>query len=180
MQPITNVQTLFRYQRAIRTFTAEEVPDELVHQVLTAAIHGPSGSNTQPWHFIVVRDPTVKRAISEVYEEARAAGPTPSASGARQPLAAAPVLIVACVDTPPPGMPASRRAPPSTPACRISCWRPEPSGSGAASQRCTAVGRRASLRSSASPTRSRPRRSSRSAGPTGTMARTSGPRWPSL
>ena len=100
MQPITDVFRLFRYQRAIRAFTDEEVPDELVHQILTAAIHGPSGSNTQPWHFIVVRDPTVKQAISEVYEEARAAGPTPSAGGARQPLAAAPVLIVACVDTP--------------------------------------------------------------------------------
>jgi nitroreductase len=100
MQPITNVQTLFRSQRAIRTFTNEEVPDDLVNQVLTAAIHGPSGSNTQPWHFIVVRDPTVKHAISEVYEEARAAGPTPSAGGARQPLAAAPVLIVACINTP--------------------------------------------------------------------------------
>jgi nitroreductase len=100
MQPITDVQMLFRYQRAIRTFTEEEVPDALVNQVLTAAIHGPSGSNTQPWHFIVVRDPTVKHAISEVYEEARAAGTTPSAGGARQPLAAAPVLIVACVHTP--------------------------------------------------------------------------------
>jgi nitroreductase len=100
MQPITDVQTLFRYQRAIRTFRDEVVPDTLVHQVLTAAIHGPSGSNTQPWHFIVVRDPTVKQAISEVYEEARAAGPTPSARGARQPLAEAPVLIVACVNTP--------------------------------------------------------------------------------
>jgi nitroreductase len=100
MQPITDVFVLFRYQRAIRTFTDEAVPDDLVNQVLTAAIHGPSGSNTQPWHFIVVRDPTVKRAISEVYEEARAAGPTPSAGGVRQPLAAAPVLIVACVNTP--------------------------------------------------------------------------------
>jgi nitroreductase len=104
MHPITDVQKLFRYQRAIRTFTEEEVPDDLVQQVLTAAIHGPSGSNTQPWHFIVVRDPTVKRAISEVYEEARVAGPTPSASGARQHLAAAPVLIVACVNTPASGV----------------------------------------------------------------------------
>jgi nitroreductase len=100
MQPITDVFRLFRYQRAVRTFTEEDVPDDLVNQVLTAAIHGPSGSNTQPWHFIVVREPTVKQAISAVYEEARAAGPTPSAGGARQPLAVAPVLIVACVDTP--------------------------------------------------------------------------------
>ena len=71
------------------------VPDALVNQVLTAAIHGPSGSNTQPWHFIVIRDPRVKNAISEVYEEARAAaGATlPSAGGVRQPLAAAPVTM---------------------------------------------------------------------------------------
>jgi nitroreductase len=100
MQPITDVFRLFRYQRAIRTFTAEDVPDDLIHLVLTAAIHGPSGSNTQPCHFIVVRDPAVKQALSAVYEEARTAGPTPSAGGLRQPLAAAPVLIVACVNTP--------------------------------------------------------------------------------
>jgi nitroreductase len=100
MRPITDVFWLFRYQRATRTFNDEAVPDGLVDQVLTAAIHGPSGSNTQPWHFIVVRDQTVKHAISEVYEEARAAGTAPSAGGARQPLAAAPVLIVACVHTP--------------------------------------------------------------------------------
>jgi len=103
MKPITDVHALFRYQRAIRNFTAEEVPDALVDQVLTAAIHGPSGSNTQPWHFIVIRDQAVKQAISDVYEEARADAnrdrPRP-AGEVRQPLAAAPVLIVACVNTP--------------------------------------------------------------------------------
>ena len=80
MKPITDVHELFRHQRAIRTFTDADVPDALVNQVLTAAIHGPSGSNTQPWHFIVIRDPRVKNAISEVYEEARAdRGMRPSA-----------------------------------------------------------------------------------------------------
>ena len=103
MKPITDVHELFRSQRAIRTFTDEEVPDALVDQVLTAAIHGPSGSNTQPWHFIVIRDPAVKQAISAVYEEARTAANRdrpPAAGGVRQPLSAAPVLIVACVNTP--------------------------------------------------------------------------------
>jgi len=102
MKPITDVNELFRHQRAIRNFSDKEIPDELVHQVLTAAIHAPSGSNTQPWHFIVIRDQAVKDAISEVYEEIRATyRPTsPAASGDRQPLAAAPVLIVACVNTP--------------------------------------------------------------------------------
>ena len=102
MKPVTDIHELFRRQRAIRNFTDEDVPDALVNQVLTAAIHGPSGSNTQPWHFIVIREPRVKQAISEVYEAARAdtAATRPSAGGPRQPLAAAPVLIVACVNVP--------------------------------------------------------------------------------
>ena len=103
MKPITDVHELFRHQRAIRSFTDEDVPDALVNQVLTAAIHGPSGSNTQPWHFIVIRDQAVKQAISDVYEEVRAdaSRDRPRAAGeVRQPLSAAPVLIVACVNTP--------------------------------------------------------------------------------
>jgi len=81
MKPVSDVHELFRRQRAIRSFTDEDVPDALVDQVLTAAIHGPSGSNTQPWHFIVIRDRAVKRAVSEVYEER---GPTPTATGRRR------------------------------------------------------------------------------------------------
>jgi nitroreductase len=103
MKPITDVHARFLYQRAIRNFTPEEVPDELVDQVLTAAIHGPSGSNTQPWHFIVIRDPAVKQASSAVYEEARSIANwdrSRPAGEVRQPLSAAPVLIVACVNTP--------------------------------------------------------------------------------
>ena len=67
MKPISDVNELFRHQRAIRNFTDEDVPDELVDQVITAGIHAPSGSNTQPWHFIVIRDQTIKNAISDVY-----------------------------------------------------------------------------------------------------------------
>ncbi|MET0851888.1 MAG: nitroreductase family protein [Candidatus Rokuibacteriota bacterium] len=103
MKPVTDIKELFRSQRAIRNFTSEDVSDALVAEVLTAALHGPSGSNTQPWHFIVIRDPVVKQAVSEAYEEARAEtyrDRPPAVGGARQPLSAAPVLIVACVKTP--------------------------------------------------------------------------------
>ncbi len=102
MKPMTDVNELFRHQRAIRNFTDEDVPEELVHQALTAAIHAPSGSNTQPWHFIVVRDPDIKRAISDEYEAARASyrAERSASSSTEQPFLAAPVLIVACVNTP--------------------------------------------------------------------------------
>jgi len=103
LKPVTDAMELFRHQRAIRAFTDEDVPDELVEQVLQAAIHGPSGSNTQPWYFIVVRDQDVKDQISEVYEEAfrDTYGDAPPSRGAdRQPFSQVPVLIIPCVDTP--------------------------------------------------------------------------------
>ena len=102
MKPINDANELFRHQRAVRNFTDEDVPDGLVDQVLMAAIHAPSGSNSQPWHFIVIRDQEVKNAVSDVYEEARAesSGATQQSASVHQPLSAAPVLIVACVDTP--------------------------------------------------------------------------------
>ncbi len=101
MQPIDDVFELFRHQRAVRAFAGREVPDELVERVLQAAIHAPSGSNSQPWHFIVVRDQRVKDQLSEAYEEAfaQAYGDSPPPRGAgRQPLSQVPVLIVACLD----------------------------------------------------------------------------------
>ena len=49
--------------RAIRYFTPDPVPDELVTRVLDAAIRAPSGSNRQTWHFIVVTDPETREKL---------------------------------------------------------------------------------------------------------------------
>jgi len=103
MKPVTDVHELFRRQRAIRSFTDEDVPEALVEQVLTSKPGAFGGTVEVDNKLGLIRDPAVKRAISEVYEEARADAyrdRAPSASGPRQPLSAAPVLIVACVDTP--------------------------------------------------------------------------------
>ena len=43
-------------RRSIRTFTDGSVPDEALQTILTAAIRAPSGSNRQPWRFVVVRE----------------------------------------------------------------------------------------------------------------------------
>jgi nitroreductase len=42
-------------RRSIRSYTSRPVEDETVARLLEAARLAPSGSNTQPWHFIVVR-----------------------------------------------------------------------------------------------------------------------------
>ena len=53
--------------RTIRRFRSDPVPDELLRRVLTAATWAPSGGNRQPWRFVVVRDPTRKKALQELY-----------------------------------------------------------------------------------------------------------------
>lgn len=103
MEPINDVWELFPRQRAVRAFAAREVDDATVERVLEAAVRAPSGSNTQPWRFIVVRDREVKSALGEAYEEGlrEAYGDQVPARGQnRTPWAEVPVLVVVCVQVP--------------------------------------------------------------------------------
>ncbi len=56
--------------RAIRHLKTDAVPDETIKRILDAAIRAPSGSNRQAWHFLVVKDPAVKKAIQGYYKTA--------------------------------------------------------------------------------------------------------------
>lgn len=53
-----------RLRRSIRAFTEEDVSDEIVEKVLEAAIWAPSAGNLQPWEFVVVRRPDIKRELA--------------------------------------------------------------------------------------------------------------------
>jgi nitroreductase len=50
-------------RRSVREFSPEPVPYELVETAIRVAARAPSGANQQPWHFVVVRDPEIKRQI---------------------------------------------------------------------------------------------------------------------
>ena len=58
-----------RRRRSIREFSRESVPYELVENAVVAAGTAPSGAHQQPWTFVVVSDPDVKRQIREAAEE---------------------------------------------------------------------------------------------------------------
>jgi iodotyrosine deiodinase len=55
-------------RRSVRDFSPRPVPREIVEQCLLAAGSAPSGANLQPWHFVVVSDPGLKRRIREAAE----------------------------------------------------------------------------------------------------------------
>lgn len=54
--------------RAMRRFKPDPVPEEVLLQLVDAALHGPSGSNAQNWRFVIVRDRSQKEKIQKLWQ----------------------------------------------------------------------------------------------------------------
>lgn len=52
-------------RRSIRKFKPDLIPTQNLKRILEAGRLAPSGSNRQPWHFIVVKDPETKKLLSK-------------------------------------------------------------------------------------------------------------------
>ena len=52
-----------RQRRSVREFSDTPVPESLIRTLIATAGTAPSGANKQPWRFVAVRDPDVKREI---------------------------------------------------------------------------------------------------------------------
>jgi len=78
-------QEAIKIRRSIRKFTEEPVSEEVLLEILEAARLAPTGSNAQPCRYKIVRDAQTKAKVAE-------------AANNQKFLAAAPVLLVCCVD----------------------------------------------------------------------------------
>ncbi|MFP6673461.1 MAG: nitroreductase family protein, partial [Pirellulaceae bacterium] len=58
-----------RRRRTVREFSDREIPEQVLENCLLSAGTAPSGANLQPWQFVVVRDPEVKKTIRREAEE---------------------------------------------------------------------------------------------------------------
>jgi nitroreductase len=58
---------VLRTTAAIRDFTAEPVPDDVLWRVLDTARFAPSGGNVQGWRVVVVKDLDTRRALRDLY-----------------------------------------------------------------------------------------------------------------
>ncbi len=58
-------------RRSIRRFTDQKIDREQILTLLTAAMYAPSAVNMQPWHFVVIDDPTMMQTIMEIHPYAR-------------------------------------------------------------------------------------------------------------
>jgi iodotyrosine deiodinase len=57
-----------RTRRTVRSFSPEPVPYEVVENAIKVAGSAPSGANQQPWKFVLVSNPEIKRQIREAAE----------------------------------------------------------------------------------------------------------------
>ncbi len=115
----TDVFEIMRTTRAMRRLRPDPVPDELIRRILEAGSAAANGGNTQRWRFLVLKDPSIKRAVQQLYQRAfdevigpryLASAPPPGVSAERyqrqhaaveyltRHFHEAPIWIVACLD----------------------------------------------------------------------------------
>jgi len=65
------LQNIILNRRDVRgnRFSNKPLPDSLVIEILSAALHAPSVGFSQPWEFVVIRDPKTKSAITASFEQ---------------------------------------------------------------------------------------------------------------
>lgn len=72
-----------RDRRSVRSFLKKDVEEKKLKEVLKAAMFSPNSWGTRPWEFIIVKDASMKEALSKA---------TPHSSFVK----GAPLLIVVC------------------------------------------------------------------------------------
>ena len=55
-------------RRSVRDFSKDNFPIEIIKNCIKSASTAPSGANKQPWHFVIVKDPIIKRKIRKAAE----------------------------------------------------------------------------------------------------------------
>jgi iodotyrosine deiodinase len=56
-------------RRTVRDFSDKRIPKEIIENCIAVANSAPSGANKQPWHFVVVNNPLIKKKIRVAAEE---------------------------------------------------------------------------------------------------------------
>ncbi|MFD1151004.1 nitroreductase family protein [Saccharothrix hoggarensis] len=55
-------------RRTVRMFSSDPVPEQVILDAVAVASTAPSGAHQQPWTFVLVKDPDVRRRIREAAE----------------------------------------------------------------------------------------------------------------
>ncbi|GJQ58413.1 MAG: nitroreductase [Candidatus Scalindua sp. AMX11] len=80
-----DVSEAIKRRRSIRKFKPDLIPDEKIKELIESARLAPSGTNTQPWRFVIVKDDRTKKELQKAAYNQRY-------------IRRAPVIIACCAD----------------------------------------------------------------------------------
>jgi coenzyme F420-0:L-glutamate ligase/coenzyme F420-1:gamma-L-glutamate ligase len=56
--------SMIKNRRSVKEYSSKEVPNELLCRILEAGRWAPSAHNAQPWRFITIQDPSIKKRLA--------------------------------------------------------------------------------------------------------------------
>jgi nitroreductase len=56
---------VIRKRKSVRKYKTDPIPDDVLNRILDAGRIAPSAKNIQPWHFVVIREPEMKKKVAE-------------------------------------------------------------------------------------------------------------------
>ena len=60
---------MIKLRRTVRDFSEKNIPKGIIENAVKVAATAPSGANKQPWHFVIVKDPAIKKKIRVAAEK---------------------------------------------------------------------------------------------------------------
>jgi iodotyrosine deiodinase len=68
LRTAADLRARMRERRTVRMFSGDPVPEQVVLDAIAVASTAPSGAHQQPWTFVLVKDPEVRRRIRDAAE----------------------------------------------------------------------------------------------------------------
>src|SRR5947208_15159481 len=66
------IRKVMRSRRDIRQFLPRPIPDEVLRRILEMAHLAPSVGFMQPWNFVLISSPEIRRQVKTLFEETNA------------------------------------------------------------------------------------------------------------
>ena len=67
-----NFYNVIKKRRSVRDFKKQKIDIEIIKNAILAAGTAPNGANLQPWHFVIIKNKSIKQKIriaAEIEEE---------------------------------------------------------------------------------------------------------------
>ena len=71
-EAIQKSQIFFKYmckRHSVRDFSSNPISKKIIENIIATAGQAPSGANQQPWHFVAIKDLSMKKMIREAAEK---------------------------------------------------------------------------------------------------------------